>query len=436
MKKRKGIFPGYLMIIAGAIMIYWGGGIHMYSFGNYVKALTGAFGWTRAQVSLAYSFARFEGGIEGPFAGLAIDKWGPRVVNIVGFILFGLGFILMYYVNSLWMFYVAWLVAGTGYNMGMMQPLTAAMANWFVKRRGIMTALMRLGLSFSGPTRTPYTMVLLLQYGWRDAFLYMGVATLFIGVPLGWRFTKPRRPEYYGWLPDGRRVEEGTAADTEATIQAGVEYAAAGEEVEFTVRQAMRGKTFWIVAISRALRGMVFPALSVHTVPFLLDMGIDPIVAALVFGSTVLFRFPTSLLTGWLGDHAPKGQLRYWVILGQALEALGLFIFIKAPSMAWIWVYVVVYGLGQGADMGMEIPLRGRYWGRKAYATIQGIMAPFGMITGVIAPVYAGWAYDTTGSYTTAFTVILILAVVSAVVMYFATPPKPPEKITDITDVV
>ena len=299
-----------------------------------------------------------------------------------------------------------------------------------------MIALMRLGMVFSGPTMTPFVMWLLLQYGFREAFLYMGVATLFIGVPLGWRFTKPRRPEYYGWLPDGKRVEEGTASDTEATIQMGVEYAAAGEEIEFTLKQAMRGKTFWIVAISRALRGMVFPALSVHTVPFLLDRGIDPIVAAVVFGSTVFFRFPTSLLAGWLGDHAPKGQLRYLVMLGQALEALGLFILIKATSMAWIWVYAVVYGLGQGADQGMEIPLRGRYWGRKAFASIQGVMAPFGMVAGVFAPVYAGWAYDTTGDYIKAFKIILMIAVLAIGMFYFATPPKPPEKVTHITDVV
>ena len=184
MKKKKGIFPGYLMIIAGAIMTYWGAGIHMYSFGNYVNVLTQAFGWTRAQVSLAFSFARFEGGIEAPISGLAIDKWGPRLVNIIGFTMLGLGFMAMYYVNSLWMFYVVWIIAGTGYNLGLMRPLNAALANWFVRRRGLMISLMRMGMSFSGPTMTPFVMWLLLQYGWREILLYLGIATILIGVPL------------------------------------------------------------------------------------------------------------------------------------------------------------------------------------------------------------------------------------------------------------
>ncbi|MFC1943742.1 MFS transporter [Chloroflexota bacterium] len=435
-KKRKGIFPGYLMAIAGGTMLYWACGAYMYSFGNFVKPLTDAFNWSRAQVSIAFSLARLEGGFEAPIAAIATDKWGPRVVCLIGFILLGLGFIAMYYVNSLWMFYGIWLIGSTGYNLGVTRPLEAAMANWFVRRRGFMVSLMRLGMSLSGPTMVPFMMWLLLQYGWQKAFLYTGVATIFIGVPLILFFIKPRRPEYYGWMPDGKRVDEEMAADTEATIKKGVEYAAEREEVEFTVRQAMRDKTFWIFTVAVSLRGMVHPVLTVHTVPFLLDMGIDPMVAAAAVGTIVFARFPTNLFFGWLGDHIPKEQLRYWAMLGHAMEAIGIFFLIKATSMSWVWAYVILSGLGNGASMAITSPLRGRYWGRKAFGTIAGTIAGFSTVAGIVSPIYAGWAYDTTGSYTSAFTIILILTVISIVVMFFATPPKPPEKITHITDFV
>ena len=62
--------------------------------------------------------------------------------------------------------------------------------------------------------------------------------------------------------------------------------------------------------------------------------------------------------------------------------------------MSWIWVYVVLTGLGNGASWAIASPLRGRYWGRKAYATIQGAMLPFSTGAGMIGPVYAGWAYN------------------------------------------
>ena len=73
-KERKGIFPGWLMMIAGGIMVLWGYGIGVYSFGNFLKTLIADFGWSRAQVSLAYSFGRLEGGLEGPLGGIATDK--------------------------------------------------------------------------------------------------------------------------------------------------------------------------------------------------------------------------------------------------------------------------------------------------------------------------------------------------------------------------
>ncbi|MFC1897690.1 MFS transporter [Chloroflexota bacterium] len=435
-KKRKGIYPGWWMVIAGGIMCFWGYGIHLYSFGNYVKTLIADFGWTRAQVSLAYSFGRLEGGLEGPFGGMATDKWGPRAVNLTGFILLGIGLCSMYFVNSLWMFYVVWIIASTGANLGLGGPLDAALANWFIKRRGFTIAIMRSVIALSGPIIVPGTMLLLLLFGWRDAFLITGIGTLCIGVPLTWFFIKPRRPEYYGWLPDGKRIDEEIAADTEATIQAGVEYAAAEEEVEFTVRQALKTRTWWICVVAMAFRGMVTPALNLHTVPYILDMGIDPMVAAAAMGTMVFMTAPGRLLFGWLGDRVKKNRIRYLVMLAHSIQALGVFIFTRATSMVGIWVYLVVFGIGNGASIMIWPPLRGRYWGRKAYSTIQGAMQPFSMIAGVIAPVYAGWVYDTTGSYSSAFNMILVFVIIAVVIMFFATPPKPPKKVSHITDVV
>ncbi len=434
--KRKGIFPGWLLLAAGGVMIGWGNGLQIYSFGVYLKDLIAHFGWSRAQVSLAYSFGRLEGGIEGPFGGIATDKWGPRAVNLAGKIMLGLGLCAMYFCNSLWQFYVIWIIASIGHNLGFAGPLDAAVANWFVKRRGLANALMRAMSHSLILGIVPLVAWLLILYGWRLAFLITGVGTLLIGVPLTWFFIKPRRPEYYGWLPDGKRIGEEIAKDVEATIKAGVEYAAeATEEVEFTVRQALRDRTFWICIVGMSVHGMVSPALTVHTIPLLTDLGVDPIVAAAAMGSIAIMGVPGRLLFGWLGDKARLGRIKYLVIATYLIQAAGLFILIQATNMAWVWAYLVVYGFGHGAGLAIWVPLRGRYWGRKAYATIQGAMGPFSMVAGVIAPVYAGWAYDTTGSYMGAFKVILVCLLVATVVMFFANPPKRPEKIGKITEV-
>ncbi len=433
-KKRKEIFPGWSLLIAGSVMCFWGYGIFSYSFGAYVNELIKAFGWSRAQVSLAFSFRQLEGGIEGPFGGIATDKWGPRVVNLFGYFLFGCGLCTMYLVNNLWQFYLAWILTSIGANLGLGGPLDAAVANWFVKRRGLMVGIMKAAQGASG-TALPLIMLLLIAFGWRQAFLLLGIGTLLIGVPLTWFFVKPKRPEYYGWLPDGKRIEEVAAGDTEVTIDKGVKYATETTgEVEFTIRQALRDRIWWICALAMILRAVSSPVVMVHMIPYLTDMGIDPIKASVIMGSSWFMLVPSRVLVSWLGDIVPINRVKYVVMAAHVLEALGIFLIIRgAPDITWTWIGLGIWSFGMGSNNAW-VPMRGRYWGRKAYATIQGSMMPLTMIAGIGAPVYAGWAFDSTGTYMTAFTVVLICLVLSTAVVFFANPPKPPEKVSKITE--
>ena len=56
------------------------------------------------------------------------------------------------------------------------------------------------------------------------------------------------------------------------------------------------------------------------------------------------------------------------------------------------------------------------------------IQTPFA----VAAPIYFGWVYDTTSSYTAAFTTVAAFLAFSAVLMSIARPPKPPAQVTDV----
>jgi nitrate/nitrite transporter NarK len=80
--------------------------------------------------------------------------------------------------------------------------------------------------------------------------------------------------------------------------------------------------------------------------------------------------------------------------------------------------------------------MRARYFGRKAFGSIGGTSSMFVTPVGVIAPIYAGWVYDTTGSYMTAFTLFAVLLVVSASILPFIRPPKPPAQLTDVRQIL
>src|SRR4029453_2269479 len=77
------MFYGWRMVgLVSAIRIL-GGGLHNYGFTVFFLPLSQDLGLSRAATSLAFSLARAEGAIEGPFVGYLIDRFGPRPMILV-----------------------------------------------------------------------------------------------------------------------------------------------------------------------------------------------------------------------------------------------------------------------------------------------------------------------------------------------------------------
>lgn len=432
LKHPKKIFFGWWTVLATGIMTAWGYGIYLYSFGLYFEPLQKEFGWTRAQISGGAALRRLEGGLEGPFGGYFTDKYGPRAVNLVGFLIAGLGLCLMYYVNSLWSFFLVWgFIVCTGFNFGMWGPLGTAIANWFVKKRGLATGMARMFIGILGSVIPTLMLTLIMLFGWRMASLIAGFITWGVGIPLTWFFVRPRRPEYYGMLPDGAAVKMKT--DTEALIKAGQMYTAKTMgETEFTVRQAMRTVAFWVSVSAGALRSWAGPLFTLHLIPYLSDMGIDPIAAAATLGFMILASTPGRLIGGIISDRVSIYRLKYIFIATSILEVTGLLALMFARSLWMVYAYSILRGMGLGIRTGADTQISGRYFGRKAYSTITGIRSMIGLPVGAFAPIYVGWLYDTTGSYTNAFEQGVVFLIISIILWYFFNPPKRVAAVSDI----
>jgi len=106
----------------------------MYGFSALFKPLALELGFSRAVTSVATGIGRFSGGFEAPVTGWLVDKFGPKYVILFGVTVFGLGLILMYFIDSLWAFYIVWgVVVSTGMNTALAFPIDKAITNWFVK---------------------------------------------------------------------------------------------------------------------------------------------------------------------------------------------------------------------------------------------------------------------------------------------------------------
>jgi cyanate permease len=267
--------------------------------------------------------------------------------------------------------------------------------------------------------------------GWRWSAVGIGVLMWVLGIPLA--LTIRHRPEDMGQLPDGEPQRIGVMAEaaavmeTPATLSPEPETAGAmpssDTDEDFTVGEALRTSTFWIFALALALRACILSSIVVHQIPRLEDIDIDRETASGILGLMILLSIPGRLLFGWLGDILSK---RYLLAATCVLQGIGLFIFANATSLAYVFPYLLIYGLGYGGAIPLTIAFRADLFGRRAFATIGGVMMAITTVGTVIAPIFAGWVHDVTDSYEIAFHTFAVLILISAVAFLFVRKPKRP----------
>ncbi len=402
----------------------------MYGLSALFIPLSAELGMNRAATSVVSSIGRLGGSFEGILVGWLADRIGPRRVIYSGVLLFGLGLILMNYVNSQWGFYLVWgIMMGFGFTASSGIPMNTAITNWFVKKRGVALGAR---MMISGAFALPIITWLITSYDWRIACVVGGVVWLIIGLILTKLFVRDHRPEYYGLLPDGARVDAELKENTDQLIERGVKYAAEIEEIEFTFRQAIRTPTYWLLILSQIGPGITLGSLMLHFIPMLTDMGMSPTRAAFMVTIASLSSPAARFFSGFLADRTGKQHLRFILAGSFLLQAGGIGLFVLNQTTAMVYPFLILYFATLSVNLIVRPLVVGRYFGRKAIGSIRGSSMAIAMPVGIMGPIYLGWVYDTTGSYVSALALITLLLAVSSIFMFLARPPKPPAEVTDI----
>ncbi|MBW2622136.1 MAG: MFS transporter [Deltaproteobacteria bacterium] len=423
----RNVFFGWWMSLAGGILCLWGYAYHAYGFSALFKPISEELGISRFATSIAASITRFEGGIEAPLVGYLADRFGPKILVLIGVFLVGLGLVLMNFINSVWTFYLVWsVICSTGINISLGMPLGVAITNWFIRKRGTAMSIRQVFSGLSGVIGLPIVAWLIANYGWRTACLVGGLIMWSGGLPLAWFFIKSRRPEHYGLLPDGGVIEAEKIEDAE---RAANEYAAEAGEIDFTTRQAIRTKAFWLMIAAYSLHAALYPVMNIHCIPFLTDRGMDPMTAAATMSLFVTASIPARFLGGVVVDRVKTNHIRLLMGGAYLMQCIGVTLFLfNQQSMAMLYTFFILYGFGMGASMPMAMVMRARYFGRKNFGTIAGISQGMIMPVSIMGPIAGGLIYDMTGSYILAFVLFAITLGISSVVMASIKPPKPPRE--------
>ena len=387
-------------------------GINFHGFGNFIIPLSKEFGWSRTTVSAVFSLARLEAGFIGPAEGWAVDRLGPRKLMLVGIPVMGLGFIFLSQVSGLFTFMLVYILGITlGNSLGMHVPASAAVANWFNRKRGLAFGIMWSGVGLGG-LLVPALGWAIDVYGWRDASVYVGIFVIIVGVPVA--ALMRHRPEQYGFLPDGQIIPQKTSKGKLGKNE--------DLEVDFTAREALQTSSFWFLSLSIMARSLVSGGVGLHLVPYFVGLGASPIEAAAYAGAVGVISIPGRFGLSYLGDYFNR---RYMMAISLLFMTLSIVLLATADSLSSSIPGLVAYSISQGGISVIPQSIIADYFGRKAFATISGFRSSIQMLGIIVGPVVSGLVYDRTGSYEWAFLGFAAASIVSMLLVLMALPPSP-----------
>lgn len=360
------------VLVTGAVMAlcFSVGPIIQYSFALFINPLATEFATDRGTISFAATLALLGVAVAMPLCGFLVDRLGSRAVALLSSVLTGgLVILLPYASHSLTTFMIIYLmaaVAATGYSPLVFAP---AVASRFEQRRGLALGITMTGVGLGTAILPPLVQMLIVGFGWRNAYLGLGLCVLFLVLPTIF-FTVPKN----GAGPSRRYVN-----------QSGT-----------TVREAARTSVFWKMLMAFTFVSLAASGVMAHIVAMLADRGIDTARAA--FGVSVggIALIAGRLLSGWLLDKlfAPHVALAFF-----SMPLLGILILLTSSAPMPAIVATALVGLGLGAEVDLIAYLICRYLGRRAMGALYGYLMTAFMIGTALGPLAMGQSFARLGSY-------------------------------------
>jgi sugar phosphate permease len=354
-------------------------------------------GWTRAQVTSGNAFAKLViGPLFGFFAGVVVDRFGPRRLMLLGILLAGIAPIGLGGTTTLLAFYTFYLMNALGYVTGGPLPNQVMLSRWFDAGRGKAMGIAYLGIGVGGALVPLLAHRLTEALGWRTALQVLGVLMIAIAFPLAFFVREP--------------APEGTATAAAGGPARG---AAAGDSILDVLRQP----TFYLLALgSMASIGAVGGTTQNLKLFFAMDRGMAQGRVAELISLVLVGSIAGRLLMGWLADRWSRKRVMLLIYL---IVAGSIPLLWAAPSPASLRGAAVVFGIGLGGDY-MIIPLMAAdLFGLKRMGRVMGIVLTADGVAEAVVPMAVAALRDRSGSYGPGFALLVGLAVLGAIAISF-----------------
>jgi MFS family permease len=374
--------------VTAFVVLFWIVGVSVWGLPFFYDFMVQQFGWTRAQVTSGNALSKLVvGPVFGYLAGWIIDRFGPRSMMVVGILMAAVALVGLGWASQLSVFYIFYFFNALGYVCGGPLPNQVLLTRWFDRSRGLAMGFAYLGIGIGGAAVPWMAHLLVHRFGWQTALQILGLLLLVVSLPLVVLLKEPPRT---------------TSATTEtvATVKVAIP-SAAFRHASFYLLTI--GSMCSIAAVSGTQQNLkLYLSLDRH-----FTQGDAAGILSLVLGFSIAGR----LLMGWLADHFSK---KYVMLLTYLFVAGGIPLLFLAGSRPLLWLAAAIFGIGLGGDY-MIIPLMtAEIFGIETLGRLLGVILTAGGIADAAAPWAVGRLRDVTGSYASACSALVGVALLGA----------------------
>jgi MFS family permease len=376
------------VLIASGFILTLAMGVR-HGFGFWMQPIAQAHGWTRETYSLALAVQNLMWGAFGPFAGMAVDKFGTARVIVIGAFLYATGLLWMALIDQPTLF-----ILGSGVLIGAALACTGFSAVSSIigrtapeSRRSWAFGMSSAASSFGQFIMMPVEQQMINHSGWQNAFYLLAALLLLVMLPMAWKLREP--------------IIVHATGPQQSILEA--------------IREAFAYRPFLLLLAGYFVCGFQVVFIGVHMPAYLKDKNIlDPNVAVVSLALIGLFNIFGSYYAGKLGGIYPKRYLLSSIYLSRTVV---IALFLLAPLSPYsVYVFSAAMGLLWLSTVPLTNGVIAGIFGMKYLSMLSGFVFFSHQVGSFLGVWLGGYIFTKAGNYDAVWMITLALGVFATVI--------------------
>ena len=346
----------------------------MFSLPVFLLPISRDTGWSVTGVSSAMTIGFVALALASMVWGTLSDRWGPRLVVLIGSVVLAAALALASRATSLVEFQLVFGLAVGGATAAILAPMIACVTGWFDTHRSLAVSLVSAGMGMAPITMSPLAAWLVSVYGWRTSLLIIAGIVAAVMIPLALLVRRPPALEARNSV---------AASDGEA-------------QRAMSVGQAIRSPQFIILLLTNFFCCATHSGPIFHTVSYAITCGIPMIAAVSIYSVEGLAGMGGRVAFGLLGDRFGAKHTLVW---GLFLQAFGVLAYAFVSQLGAFYAVAALVGFIYAGVMPLYAVLARENFPLRMMGTIIGGTAMAGSLGMATGPLAGGLIYDTFAGY-------------------------------------